>query len=195
MYRRQFQDEGYAVAHAFIRETEFLSTFQEYVLIKQLEEGYFRREKGRSMSLGRYADSLCEAHLVSLQGKMEEVTGLRLLPCYSYLRVYHKGSDLRRHADRATCEITATIVVGYEADKLWPLSLMRKNGDRREVLLDRGDMIVFRGSELEHWRDPFEGGYWIQMLLHYVDADGPQTKYAYDGRPHIGAPRSTSRQV
>lgn len=195
MYHDDFADEGFVVVSGFIREQESLSTFHDYVLIKQLEEGYFRREKSDALSLGRYADSLCEAYLISQKGKMEKVTGLRLLPGYSYLRVYHAGSSLPRHIDRPTCEITATIVIGYEADRLWPLSLAGKDGARRDVLLDRGDMIVFRGSELQHWRDPFAGKYWMQMLLHYVDADGAQTRYAYDGRPRIGAPRSTSSLV
>jgi len=29
--------------------------------------------------------------------------------------------------------------------------------DSTKVLLNSGDMLIYRGCDLEHWRDPFEG--------------------------------------
>jgi hypothetical protein len=46
-----------------------------------------------------------------------------------------------------------------------------------------GDMVVYRGIEIEHWREPFdaeEGSYQVQVFLHYVDANGGLKHLKYD---------------
>jgi len=50
-----------------------------------------------------------------------------------------------------------------------------------------GDILIYKGEELQHWREPYKGEFQVQAHLHYVDADDP--KYAphiFDGRPGIG---------
>ena len=47
----------------------------------------------------------------------------------------------------------------------------------------------YRGCDLEHWRNPFEGKDCGQVFLHYNDAsskDAEQNKF--DSRPMIGLP-------
>ena len=42
--------------------------------------------------------------------------------------------------------------------------------------LAEGDGIIYRGCEIEHWRNPCDGPdnyYSGQVFLHYVDANGP----------------------
>ena len=53
--------------------------------------------------------------------RMEEVTGLTLLPTYAYFRVYRPGAILDKHKDRAACEVSATLLVGTNQDESWPL--------------------------------------------------------------------------
>ena len=50
-----------------------------------------------------------ETLLLSVQPKMEKLTGLKLNPTYSYARIYKKGDVLNRHKDRFSCEISTTM--------------------------------------------------------------------------------------
>jgi hypothetical protein len=53
-----------------------------------------------------------ETLLVKTLPVMKERTGLDLIPTYSYARVYEKGSILKRHKDRPSCEISTTLNLG-----------------------------------------------------------------------------------
>ena len=58
-----------------------------------------------------------------------------------------------------------------------------------KVLLDVGDMLVYSGCELEHWREPLEGNVCAQVFLHYNHVDGPfAEKNRFDKRPMLGVP-------
>ncbi len=58
-----------------------------------------------------------------------------------------------------------------------------------KVLLDVGDMLVYSGCELEHWREPFDGNICGQVFLHYNHVNGPfADKNRFDGRPMLGLP-------
>ena len=58
-----------------------------------------------------------------------------------------------------------------------------------KVLLEVGDMLVYSGCELEHWREPFEGDICGQVFLHYNHVNGPfAEKNRFDGRPMLGLP-------
>ena len=58
-----------------------------------------------------------------------------------------------------------------------------------EVNLKPGDMLMYRGCDLEHWREPFKGKDCGQVFLHYNDASGENAESnKYDGRPMIGLP-------
>ena len=50
-------------------------------------------------------------------------------------------------------------------------------------------MLVYKGCELEHWRNKFNGKDCVQVFLHYNDS---KTKGAlnniFDNRKHIGLP-------
>ena len=53
-----------------------------------------------------------------------------------------------------------------------------------------GDMLIYSGCELEHWREPFQGNICSQVFLHYNHANGPFAKTnLLDGRPLLGVPK------
>ena len=60
----------------------------------------------------KYADILMESTILLMTQKAEQFTGLKLNPNYTYWRLYEKGCDLKRHKDRPSCEISATINLG-----------------------------------------------------------------------------------
>ena len=148
-----------------------------------------------------YADLVMEVLLVELLPLMRKKTGLVLTPNYSYARIYKKGDILKRHKDRFSCEISTTLNLGGDP---WPIFLSpnenvgipngkkitsESNAKGKKINLNPGDMLVYRGNELEHWREPFEGENCIQVFLHYNNASTKGSKEnLFDTRPHLGLP-------
>ena len=151
-----------------------------------------------------YADHVMETLLVKVLPIMAQETGLELIPTYSYARLYKKGDILHRHKDRPSCEISTTIHLGGNP---WPIfidgtgannilsgsettTMVKPNAPAgTKVLLEVGDMLVYSGCELEHWREPFEGDVCGQVFLHYNHVNGPfAEKNRFDKRPMLGVP-------
>jgi len=150
----------------------------------------------------KYADWVMETLLMFMIPIMKAKTGLELIPTYTYTRLYEKGNILHRHKDRPSCEISTTLHLGGDE---WPIFLDPTGADSilsgREtttvvkpgapegvqVDLKVGDMLIYSGCELEHWREPFEGKVCSQVFLHYNHANGPYAKAnLYDKRPLLG---------
>jgi len=149
-----------------------------------------------------YADMVMETLMMKVLPKMQQETGLELIPTYSYARIYKKGDILRRHKDRPSCEISTTVNLGGNP---WPIFIDGTGADNvideyknivkpgapegTKVLLDVGDMLVYSGCELEHWREPFDGDICGQVFLHYNHVNGPfADKNKFDGRLMLGLP-------
>ena len=157
----------------------------------------------------KYADWVMETLLMYMIPIMKTKTGLELIPTYSYTRLYEKGNILERHKDRPSCEVSTTLHLGGDP---WPIFINpdpeRGNvyGEERgkykiksynpttdkgtQVDLKIGDMLIYSGCELEHWREPFQGTLCSQVFLHYNHANGPFAKTnLLDGRPLLGIPK------
>ena len=136
-----------------------------------------------------YADIAMETLMLKCQPQMEKVTGLKLYPAYTYARIYKKGDILKRHKDRFSCEISTTMNLGGDD---WPIYLepSGKEGMKGiKVDLKPGDMLVYSGCELEHWREKFKGKECVQVFLHYNNRKTPGAKdNMFDKRPHLGLP-------
>ncbi len=176
-----------ASKYAVVRKVISKSTteiMRNYSMLQRQAKGYYTRyEYYKSDDV--YADVFSESLLLWVQPIIEKVTGVKLLPCYSKIRIYGPGGVLEKHIDRPACEISATLTVDYDSHSTWPIFL-EENGREMVADLDFGDMLIFKGSELAHWRETFEGKYWIQVFLHYVDADGGFTELKFDRRDGIG---------
>ena len=136
-----------------------------------------------------YSDIAMETLLENLRPTMEYQTNLNLIETFSYARIYKKGDVLERHIDRKSCDVTTTLNLGGDE---WPIYLepsgkLGKEGVK--VILKPSDMLVYRGCEVEHWREKFEGENCGQVFLHYNDAAKPEAeKYKFDCRPFLGLP-------
>ena len=53
--------------------------------------------------------------------------------------------------------------------------------------LKPGDILLYSGCELEHWRNEFKGNDCAQVFLHYNEKKGKNTN-KFDGRPMLGLP-------
>ena len=165
----------------YLFDERFISPFTEYFGIwndQQIPETY-----------SHYADIVMETLLQKVKPKMEKESGVKLIETYSYARIYKKGDILKRHKDRFSCEISTTLNLGGDA---WSIFLEPSGEEGKkgvEVKLEAGDMLMYRGCELEHWRDAFEGENCGQVFLHYNDASSKNAKEnKFDKRPMIGLP-------
>ncbi len=146
--------------------------------------------------------------------KLEKEIGRKLYNTYYYDRYYFPGLALSNHADRPVCEISVTIHVSTNLPdnlKDWPICIKTPDtytdkkktavlvpGEKREVVLNPGDGLIYKGCERPHWRDAMPGTpkgkkskklfgrkqqheqYYHQIFFHYVLQDGERAHCAWD---------------
>ena len=69
-----------------------------------------------------YGDIAGDLVVKNLKPTVEKVFGKKLVETYSYLRVYEKGHELRRHKDRYSCAVSATVNLGGNE---WPIFIAK----------------------------------------------------------------------
>jgi hypothetical protein len=148
-----------------------------------------------------YGDLIFETLLLSSLEKMNLYTNKKLVPTYSYHRLYTTGTELERHIDRKSCEISTTLCLGYDVSNVdsqkypdwdWPMFIKTFNGETLPVHMKPGDMLIYRGCDIEHWREPFIGKNHAQVFLHYNEKNDLNDNI-YDGRPMLGLPSRFSK--
>ena len=164
-------------------------------------DGNFNDSQVNGGAFYSYGDPIMDSLLVLSKNQIEAYTGLNLLPNYSYWRLYQRGNVLSPHKDRESCEVSITLFLGYDTSNVdakkyenYNWSMWVKNDNAEEgapVNMLPGDMIIYRGCDLEHWREKFLGLNHAQVFLHYNDNTGPY-QIQYDGRPFIGIPKKFS---
>lgn len=113
------------------------------------------------------------------QHKVEEQVGEPLLPSYNYCRFYKKNEILEKHIDRPSCEISFTVTLDYEQSP-WPF-YVESNGKQIPIILDKGDVCIYYGHEIVHWRNQMHHQNWqTQAFFHYVKKNGNFLNHAYD---------------
>ena len=165
-------------AARFLFDQKYISPFTEYW-------GVWNDEQVPN-TYSHYSDLVMETLLQKVQPLMEKYTGLKLSPTYSYARIYKKGDILARHKDRFSCEVSTTLNLGGEQ---WPIYLEpsgRVGQAGIKIDLEPGDMLIYSGCELEHWREEFKGEECSQVFLHYNIKN--KKSIVFDGRPHLGLP-------
>jgi len=144
-----------------------------------------------------YGDIAMETLLVTLKPICEKIVKKKLICTYAFARIYENGSELPRHKDREECDFSTTLNLG--GDK-WPIYLdpdsssgisndneyIKGNNKGIEINLSQGDMLIYRGSKFEHWREPFDKTYCSQVFLHYNNYTDKSN--IFDKRIHLGLP-------
>ena len=176
-------------------------------------------------SLGKSKANYCTPMAVSLhrwlKEKLDNVIDMGLRETYSYTRKYERGAYLRAHTDRPSCEISATICLDYKTDDNAPWKIWVQNDDnyvdmgcmdevydisqgishrnRRgiPISLEPGDVLLYQGPNVIHWRDYLVGDYSYHIFLHFFNEDSKLLNIdkmhtdmedhfalSFDGRPH-----------
>ena len=192
------------VANYFLMQKQVYDTCRQARYFSPFENilgHYENKDEQIPDTYSQYGNIAMETLMLKCQPEMEKVTGLKLYPAYTYARIYKKGDELKRHKDRFSCEISTTMNLGGDD---WPIYLEpdpKKGGVKPgvgyvsdntkgvKVDLKPGDMLVYSGCELEHWREKFKGKECVQVFLHYNNRKTPGAKdNMFDKRPHLGLP-------
>ena len=130
---------------------------------------------------------------------------------YAYSRKYERGAYLGSHLDRPSCEISATLCLDYKSDdgSPWPIWVRndknyitadaetvrvesqalsqreRKKNGCKSLLLEPGDILLYQGPNIPHWRDYFLGEYSYHIFVHFYNRNSEMRKIEnfYHNRP------------
>ena len=180
------------IANYFSMQKQVYDTCVQSRYISPFETllGYYEgKDEQIPNTYSQYSNMAMETLLLKCQPSMEKATGLKLYPAYTYARIYKKGDELKRHKDRFSCEISTTMNLAGDD---WPIYLEPSGETGKKgikVDLKQGDMLVYSGCELEHWREKFKGKQCIQVFLHYNNRKTKGSRdNMFDKRPHLGLP-------
>jgi len=188
--RTSFLEKHYVLVKGFLRDPMPLIC-TNYALL-HAELGTTRADVYIPDNKILYGDPLMDSILDLSCPLIEAITGAHLYPGFTLCRIYKEGDALQPHVDRT--DISASLTLGFDLgniraskpDYMWAIYL-----DGNPFLCEPGDLVIFRGPEIRHWRDPFEGKYQIQISLHYAARHGESISLKYDGRPSLGLPPCT----
>ena len=162
-------------------DTQYISPFTDYW-------GVWNDAQAPN-SYSHYADVAMETLLEALRAKMEKETGYKLNETYAYARIYKTGDVLTRHIDRFSCEVSTTLHLGGDPWAIYLDPTGKKGQAGIKIDLAQGDMLIYAGCDLEHWREAFPGKDCAQVFLHYNDATKKNAKEnKFDKRPFLGLP-------
>ena len=207
--REKFDRDGYLfVSNAVIdpinlycpppvdNDGQRLTGIQKYLKHNKIE--YTPVEEQVGGALARYNHpSYAPLHYI-IKKLIQNILQIDLFPTYYYDRFYYVGQELTRHKDRPSCEISATLQISTNREDDWPIWFQLPDNSEKLVNMKNGDMVIYKGCEREHWREPLQSKYGRvgkffnqvkkreddtyhhQIFLHYVNAQGPYVHFAYD---------------
>lgn len=148
-----------------MEELYFKDTYRAPDSICQLSPAFY----------GIFNDEMAEA-----LGQIEEIVDLKLYPVYTYARLYQENEYMRPHVDREGAEISISITLDYDKSP-WPIYILDSNKQVNEIILDKGDAVVYKGQDLVHFRHPMvHQKYQHQAFFHYVNQQGSFANQKYD---------------
>jgi hypothetical protein len=200
----KFMKEGYVILRDFIPKdiiTMAMDTWLRMELDPQMSEhlelehliiDHKAPEDSFYKSNGMWCSPMGVALHRWLWEALKDVIDLNLQETYSYTRKYDRGAYLKAHADRPSCEISATICLDYKTDdnKPWPIWVdnsrdwintpneifektqaipIRKRKTAKRIDLEVGDVLLYQGPNVAHWREYLLGEESYHMFLHFYN--------------------------
>jgi hypothetical protein len=101
---------------------------------------------------------------------VNRITPAPVRPSHCQVSVYQPGAFLRRHKDQPQYVWNLSLVLDAEPEleeaHAWPICV-EVGGQAREVRLEIGDAVLYRGSEFTHWRDVLPDGQSVTLLFSF----------------------------
>jgi PKHD-type hydroxylase len=178
---KQFNKEGYVYLENALPKNE-CDAITKY-LFGLCTKGTLTKDEQCPLSDSIYDDILLNAVLKKLVTPLSQQLEIDLDPSYCYARIYRPGEVLERHKDREACEISGTLTLGFDQDNcVWPIFFGKDENDLlgTSINIDVGDIVIYKGEELPHWRNEFKGTWQTQVFFHFVDKNGKNKEHAFD---------------
>lgn len=193
----------------FIKEflpKEILTLAYNYSVLKFSSFDGVKVDEQTESIISQYADPLIETLMDMSTSVIENNVGKKLWPTYSFFRIYDKGSDLKIHTDRPSCEYTVALCLGAdpidqpyeifvgEEDETSDYKYYSDEGEYKRYRIDHkfpmvpNNAVIFKGMHKIHWREICKHDHFITVFLHYVDQDGPYKEYKFDKREGLCFP-------
>lgn len=178
-----FEENGYVILREFIPRV-MCDYISENIKVLEASSYFGYGDTQVEKAFSAAAPAITETLLDVMTPILSKTINCELYPTYSYLRIYVKGADLEKHQDRPSCEVSATVPLSYNSHYIWPLYI--ETGNKvKAVELEAGDALIYKGIELPHWREAFEGERQVQVFLHYVKKNGNYSEFKFDKRPSL----------
>lgn len=155
--------------------TSFQSSLQTHMR-NLVTNGYFGAlDDGQvARRMGFHNETVAASIHHRLAKLVSVIVGKEVQASYAYLGCYLDGSVLERHIDRPQCQFNLSIVYdmsdeqGNRVDP-WPIYL-QMGKKPLAVNLEPGSGLLYRGTDIEHWRDALpQGQRAIVCFYHFVD--------------------------
>ena len=183
MYRNIFDSQNYLILKDFFHPKDIIRMSKRMHYLKNI--GMLIVDNQCPKSYSAYSDPINSEYQELYRNKLEYLIGYALHPTYNYCRIYSPKEVLEKHRDRPSCEISITATLDYDTfdDEPWDLYV----DPDIKIKLYPGDALVYKGCEIEHWREKFIGVYQTQVFMHYVDSNGLYADCKYDFRPNLAS--------
>jgi hypothetical protein len=183
-YDQLFEENGYVILKQFV-PLLMCDYISENIKVLEASSYFDYGDTQVEKAFSAAAPAITETLLDVMTPILAQAIKCELYPTYSYLRIYVKGAELEKHQDRPSCEVSATLPLSYDSPSIWPLYIEAGN-KVIGVELEPGDALIYKGIEVPHWREAFEGERQVQVFLHYVKKHGDYSEFKFDKRPHLG---------
>jgi|TARA_E500000318_G_scaffold3941_1_gene4219 hypothetical protein len=203
---------GYIMQPIFIKEflpKQILNLTYTYSILKFSNQKKFDADPQTNSLISEHGDYLMETLMDMSTPIIEQNVGKKLWPTYSFFRIYDKGSDLKIHKDRASCEYTVALCLGAhptdqpyeifvgEEDETSDYKYYNDQEEYKRYKIEHkfpmlpNNAVIFKGMDKIHWREICSHDHFITVFLHYVDQDGPYKENKFDKREMLGAKKDS----
>lgn len=109
------------------------------------------------------------ANLINFQlcDAVARLTGEDVIPTYAFPVFYESGGNIWPHLDVIDNEVSLTMQLKLQPDGgSWPLLLEApKTKELKGVSMHNNDGVLYRGTEVPHWRDKMGPDYKVMQLI------------------------------
>ena len=154
------------------------------ILCHKNPELYYHGDNIVKKSFSWYAP-LCFESLADTLVKdiVEETVGEKLYVTYSYGRISYNGAVLPKHLDRDESQYAVSCLI--DTDRNWPI-YFEVDGKDKKLKQDIGDIVIYKGTKLKHWRNEFLGTEQMSAFMFFVNEENRHLEN--DGRAFLGHP-------
>jgi hypothetical protein len=171
----QLQSEQYAVIRNLLHPLQIAALRQYFRALEHKDMLYPDVIQSTSLRYVMHNEEVARFVHRQITPTIERVVRESIKPSYCFLSVYKSGAYLPKHRDRPQCVWNLSLLIDTDPETdssdSWPIYLEAGEGVR-EVRLGMGDGVLYRGTDLTHWREALPDGELATLIFcHFVPED------------------------